>query len=134
MRTGDRGVGRHGERRETFEPGVDIRAKVTILADGVRGNLTKQLIRRSRITVGNQPQVFALGIKELWDVPAARLPGGTVMHTLGISARSGGIRRRVHLRDVRRRGCRLASWRASTTKIRCSIRTSPSSNSSCTRL
>ena len=83
VRTGDRGIGRHGEKRETFEPGVDIHAKVTILADGVRGNLTKQLIRRSRITVGNQPQVFALGIKELWDVPAGRLPGGTVMHTLG---------------------------------------------------
>ena len=83
VRTGDRGIGRHGEKRETFEPGVDIRAKVTILADGVRGNLTKQLIRRSRITVGNQPPLFALGIKELWDVPAGRLPGGTVTHTLG---------------------------------------------------
>ena len=83
VRTGDRGIGRHGEKRDTFEPGVDIHAKVTILADGVRGNLTKQLTRRSRMTVGRQPQSFALGIKELWDVPAARLPGGTVMHTLG---------------------------------------------------
>ena len=83
VRTGDRGIGRHGEQRANFEPGVDIRAKVTILADGVRGNLTKQLIRRSRIAVGREPQTFALGIKELWDVPAGRLPGGTVMHTLG---------------------------------------------------
>ena len=83
VRTGDRGTGRHGEKRPTFEPGVDIRAKVTILADGVRGNLTKQLMRRSRVTVGNQPQQFAIGIKELWDVPAGRLPAGTVMHTLG---------------------------------------------------
>jgi electron-transferring-flavoprotein dehydrogenase len=83
VRTGDRGISRHGEKRETFEQGVDIHAKVTILADGVRGNLTKQLIRRSRITVGHQPQLFALGIKELWDVPKGRLPGGTVMHTLG---------------------------------------------------
>src|SRR5687768_841788 len=83
VRTGDRGVSRHGEKRATFEPGVDIRAKVTILADGVRGNLTKQLSRRSRINVGKQPQVFALGIKELWEVPAGRLPGGTVMHTVG---------------------------------------------------
>jgi electron-transferring-flavoprotein dehydrogenase len=83
VRTGDRGISKRGEKRGTFEPGVDIHAKVTILADGVRGNLTKQLIRRSRITVGNQPQVFALGIKELWEVPAGRLPGGTVMHTLG---------------------------------------------------
>lgn len=83
VRTGDRGIGRHGEKRPAFEPGVDIHAKVTILADGVRGNLTKQLTRRSRIAVGNQPQLFAIGIKELWDVPAGRLAGGTVMHTLG---------------------------------------------------
>ena len=83
VRTGDRGIGRHGEPRQAFEPGVDIRAKVTILADGVRGNLTKQLIRRSRIAVGSQPQLFAIGIKELWDVPAGRLAAGTVMHTLG---------------------------------------------------
>jgi electron-transferring-flavoprotein dehydrogenase len=83
VRTGDRGVGRHGDKRSTFEPGVDIRAKVTILADGVRGNLTKQLMRRSRMTVGNQPQVFAIGIKELWDVPRGRVAAGIVMHTLG---------------------------------------------------
>ncbi|MSO55402.1 MAG: electron transfer flavoprotein-ubiquinone oxidoreductase [Acidobacteria bacterium] len=83
VRTGDRGVGRHGDRRGTFEPGVEIRAKVTILADGVRGNLTKQLIRRSRIAVGRQPPVYSLGIKELWDVPAGRLAAGTVVHTLG---------------------------------------------------
>ena len=47
VRTGDRGIGRQGEPRATFEAGVDIRAKVTILADGVRGNLTKQLMRRA---------------------------------------------------------------------------------------
>ena len=46
VRTGDRGIGRHGEVKSTFEPGVDIRAKVTILSDGVRGNLTKALVRR----------------------------------------------------------------------------------------
>jgi electron-transferring-flavoprotein dehydrogenase len=82
-RTGDRGIGRHGDKRDTFEPGVDVRAKVTILADGVRGNLTKQLIRRSRIAVDKQPQVFALGIKEVWEVPTGRLSAGTVIHTLG---------------------------------------------------
>jgi electron-transferring-flavoprotein dehydrogenase len=83
VRTGDRGVSRHGAKRAVFEPGVDIHAKVTILADGVRGNLTKQLMRRTRITVGNQPQLFALGIKELWDVPAGRLAAGSVLHTMG---------------------------------------------------
>ncbi len=83
VRTGDRGIGRHGEKRGAFEPGVEIRAKVTILADGVRGNLTRQLIRRSSIAAGHQPQVFALGIKELWDVPPGRVAAGTVIHTLG---------------------------------------------------
>jgi electron-transferring-flavoprotein dehydrogenase len=83
VRTGDRGVGRHGEKRDAFEPGVDITAKVTILADGVRGNLTKQLVRRTPIAAGSEPQLFALGIKELWEVPAGRLAAGTVVHTLG---------------------------------------------------
>ena len=83
VRTGDRGIGRHGEPRGAFEPGVDVRAKVTILADGVRGNLTKQLMRRVPAIAGPEPQVFALGIKELWDVPGRRLQAGTVMHTLG---------------------------------------------------
>jgi electron-transferring-flavoprotein dehydrogenase len=83
VRTGDRGISRHGERRANYEAGVDVHAKVTILADGVRGNLTKQLMRRSQIMVGNQPQVFALGIKELWDIPSNRLGAGTVIHTLG---------------------------------------------------
>ena len=69
VRTGDRGIGKHGERKSTFEPGVDIRAKVTILADGVRGNLTKTLVKRLNLDAGKLPQVYALGIKELWEVP-----------------------------------------------------------------
>ena len=83
VRTGDRGIGRHGDRKTSFEPGVDIRAKVTIFADGARGNLTKQLMRRTRIAVGAQPQSFAIGIKELWEVPAGRITAGSVMHTIG---------------------------------------------------
>jgi electron-transferring-flavoprotein dehydrogenase len=83
VRTGDRGISRHGEKKAGFEPGVDVRAKVTILADGVRGNLTKQLLRRTTIAVGNQPQLFALGIKELWEVPPGRLAAGSVLHTIG---------------------------------------------------
>ncbi len=88
VRTGDRGIGRLGERRSTFEPGVDIRAKVTILADGVRGNLTKQLLRRLPLAHGREPQQFAIGIKELWELPADRLAAGTVIHTLGYPLRS----------------------------------------------
>ncbi len=87
VRTGDRGVGRHGDRKSSFEPGVDIRAKVTILCDGVRGNLTKALVRRLALSEGRLPQLYAIGIKELWEVPADRVPAGTVIHTMGFPLR-----------------------------------------------
>jgi electron-transferring-flavoprotein dehydrogenase len=87
VRTGDRGIGRHGEQKPTFEPGVDVMAKVTIFCDGVRGNLTKELLRRLQLGDGRQPQQFAIGLKELWDIPAGRIPAGTVMHTMGYPLR-----------------------------------------------
>ena len=83
VRTGDRGIDRNGQRKPNFEPGVDIRAKVTVLADGVRGNLTKTLIRRFDLDAGRSPQSYAIGIKELWDVDPQRLPAGSVIHTMG---------------------------------------------------
>jgi electron-transferring-flavoprotein dehydrogenase len=87
VRTGDRGVGRHGEKKGNFEPGVDIRAKVTIFCDGVRGNLTKSLIRTLALDAGRQPQMYAIGIKELWEIPKGRLKPGTVIHTMGYPLR-----------------------------------------------
>jgi electron-transferring-flavoprotein dehydrogenase len=87
VRTGDRGIGRHGERRSSFEPGVDVRAKVTIFAEGVRGNLTKTLIHRFNLDRGCAPQIYAIGIKELWEVPPDRVAAGTVVHTLGYPLR-----------------------------------------------
>jgi electron-transferring-flavoprotein dehydrogenase len=87
VRTGDRGIGRHGEQKPTFEAGVDIRAKVTIFADGVRGNLTKELMRRLPLAAGRAPQLFAIGIKELWEVPSDRIAAGTVIHTMGYPLR-----------------------------------------------
>ncbi len=86
IRTGDRGVGKHGTSRGAVEPGADIRAKVTIFADGVRGHLTKDLLRTLQMG-GSQPAQFAIGLKELWDVPAERLAPGTVIHTLGYPLR-----------------------------------------------
>ena len=83
VRTGDRGIGKHGDKKATFEPGVEIRAKVTILCDGVRGNLTKTLIENLKLDEGRLPQLYAIGIKELWEVPKERLAAGTVVHTLG---------------------------------------------------
>ena len=86
IRTGDRGVGKHGTPRGAVEPGADIRAKVTIFADGVRGHLTKELL--GTLQMGSaQPGQFAIGLKELWDVPAGRLAPGTVIHTLGYPLR-----------------------------------------------
>ena len=88
VRTGDRGIDRHGQQKPTFEPGVDVVAKVTIFCDGVRGNLTKELLRRLQLGAGRQPQQFAVGLKELWEIPPNRIPPGTVMHTMGYPLRS----------------------------------------------
>lgn len=83
VRTGDRGIGRHGEQKRTFEPGADIHAKVTIFADGVRGHLTKELMRTLQLSAHAQPGQFAIGLKEVWEIPPDRLREGTVVHTLG---------------------------------------------------
>jgi electron-transferring-flavoprotein dehydrogenase len=88
VRTGDRGVDKHGTPRGAYEPGVDVRAQVTVFADGVRGNLTKQLLRRLPLSHGRNPQQFAIGIKEVWEVPAGRTTPGTVIHTMGWPLRS----------------------------------------------
>jgi len=82
VRTGDRGIGKHGTPRGAVEPGADIRAKVTIFADGVRGHLTKELTRDLQLG-STHPAQFGIGLKELWDVPKDRLAPGTVIHTLG---------------------------------------------------
>ncbi len=87
VRTGDRGVGKDGRPRGTFEPGADIRAKVTIFADGVRGHLTKELMRTLQLGNHFHPAQFAIGLKELWDIPKDRLAPGTVIHTLGYPLR-----------------------------------------------
>jgi electron-transferring-flavoprotein dehydrogenase len=87
VRTGDRGIDREGEHKPSFEPGVDIHAKVTIFCDGVRGNLTKELIRRFALGHNRQPEQFAIGLKELWEVPAGRLAPGSVVHSLGYPLR-----------------------------------------------
>jgi electron-transferring-flavoprotein dehydrogenase len=87
VRTRDQGIDKHGDKKSTFEAGVDIRARVTILCDGVRGNLTKGLVRRLALDEGRQPQLYAIGIKELWELPKGRFPAGTVIHSLGYPLR-----------------------------------------------
>lgn len=83
VRTGDKGINREGEQRANFEPGVNLTAKVTVLGEGPRGNLTKRLSQRLNLNDGREPQVYSLGVKELWEVPEGRVPAGRVIHTLG---------------------------------------------------
>jgi electron-transferring-flavoprotein dehydrogenase len=82
-RTGDKGIDKHGKRKSNFESGVDLRAKLTILAEGARGSLTKQLVSRLELDRGKFPQVYSIGVKELWEVPKGRLAKGAVIHTMG---------------------------------------------------
>lgn len=83
VRTADRGVNRSGQPKPNYEPGVEIRAKVTVLGEGPRGSLTKQLVERFHLDKGRNPQVYSIGIKELWEIPEGRILPGTVIHTLG---------------------------------------------------
>ncbi|HUJ13814.1 MAG TPA: electron transfer flavoprotein-ubiquinone oxidoreductase [Thermoanaerobaculia bacterium] len=83
VRTGDKGIDKNGRRKPNYEPGVDVRAKLTILAEGPRGTLTKQLAEVFDLYAGKNPQVYAVGVKEIWQLPDDRFAPGTVIHTLG---------------------------------------------------
>jgi electron-transferring-flavoprotein dehydrogenase len=85
VRTGDKGRGRDGEPLGRFEPGSDIRAQVTILAEGTQGHLTGAAIDRFRLA-GDSAQTWALGVKEVWKVPK---PLRKIIHTMGWPLRSG---------------------------------------------
>jgi electron-transferring-flavoprotein dehydrogenase len=82
VRTGDKGIDKHGNRKGTYQPGADCLAKVTVLCEGPRGTVAKQLETALGLTAGKQPQVYATGVKELWEVPAGRAQKGRVIHTL----------------------------------------------------
>jgi electron-transferring-flavoprotein dehydrogenase len=80
--TEDKGVDKSGKPKDNFTPGYELRAKVTVLAEGPRGSLTKDLVNKLKLD-GLNPQVYGLGIKELWDVAPGRIDTGYVAHTLG---------------------------------------------------
>ena len=81
--TGDMGIGKSGEKTGRFQPGVELHAKYTIFAEGCRGNLGKMLEARYRLREGKAPQVYGIGLKELWEVKPDRHVPGLVMHTAG---------------------------------------------------
>jgi electron-transferring-flavoprotein dehydrogenase len=80
VRSGDKGRGKDGEPLGNFEPGTDIKAKVTVLAEGCWGHLTGAAIKEFKLAEGREPQVWELGVKEIWKVPK---PLDRVIHTLG---------------------------------------------------
>jgi electron-transferring-flavoprotein dehydrogenase len=81
--TGDMGVLRNGEPGPNFQPGMELRAKYTLFAEGCRGHLGKRLEQRFNLRAGADPQVYGIGIKELWQVTPERHVKGLVMHTAG---------------------------------------------------
>jgi len=83
VQTGDMGVGRDGEPKGDFQPGMQLLAKYTVLAEGARGHLTKRVKAHFDLERDCQPQVYGLGIKELWDIDPAKHVPGRVLHTQG---------------------------------------------------
>ncbi len=81
--TGDMGVSRDGSRSAQFQPGMELRATYTIFAEGCRGSLTKALFERFQLRQLCDAQTYAIGIKELWEIPAANHKPGLVEHTIG---------------------------------------------------
>jgi len=80
--TDDKGLDKNGKPKSNYTPGYELRAKVTVLAEGPRGSLTKQLVSRAKLD-GFNPQVYSIGVKELWEVPEENIRPGFVAHTMG---------------------------------------------------
>ncbi|MGN6622283.1 MAG: electron transfer flavoprotein-ubiquinone oxidoreductase [Sphingomonas sp.] len=81
--TGDMGVARDGSHKPDYQPGLELHAKYTLFAEGARGHLTKELIRLFDLRADCDPQIYGIGIKELWDIPADQHVPGRVIHTQG---------------------------------------------------
>ena len=87
IRTGDKGINKEGIRKASFEPGVDILAKAVVFGEGARGSLTKQLVERLKLDQERNPQVYAIGVKEIWELSEQSSLKGRVIHTLGFPLR-----------------------------------------------
>jgi electron-transferring-flavoprotein dehydrogenase len=81
--TGNVGVGKDGEPHDGFQLGMELHGKYTVFAEGARGQLGKQLIAKFKLDAGRDPQSWAIGIKELWEVPPEKAKPGLVVHTAG---------------------------------------------------
>ncbi len=99
--TGDMGVGRDGEQTSNYEPGIELRGKYTLIAEGVRGSLAKQLIARFALDAQSDAAKYGIGIKELWEVEPAKHRLGLVTHTMGwpLDSSTGGGSFMYHLEN-----------------------------------
>lgn len=89
VRTGDKGLDKHGGRKSNFEPGMYLKAKVTIFAEGTRGSLFQQVAKRLGLMDGKNPDVYELGVKEIIQCPAGTVEAGHVIHTMGYPLTKG---------------------------------------------
>jgi electron-transferring-flavoprotein dehydrogenase len=80
--TEDKGVDKNGKPKDNYTPGYELRAKITVLAEGTRGSLTKKLVEKKHLENIN-PQTYGIGIKELWELQSGKIRPGYVAHTLG---------------------------------------------------
>jgi len=83
VRTDDKGLDKQNQKKSNFEPGYDLKAKITVLSEGTRGSLTKQLIGRFGLDKERNPQTYGVGVKELWELPSGRIAAGEVIYTAG---------------------------------------------------
>ncbi len=81
--TRDTGINKEGEKTESFEPGFELHARQTVFAEGCHGSLTKTLIKKFDLRADSDPQTYALGVKELWEIDPAKHEEGSVTHTIG---------------------------------------------------
>ena len=90
IQVGDMGIDRHGEKTANYTPGMELRAKYTLFAEGCRGHLAKRLLAKYQLDKDADPQHYAIGIKEQWTVPAAQHKPGLVVHSAGWPLSVGG--------------------------------------------
>lgn len=99
--TGDFGVARDGGQKDGYQPGMELRGKYTLIAEGARGSLAKKLIDRYDLSAGKEPQKFGIGLKELWRVKPEHHKPGLVKHTMGwpLDGQTGGGSFMYHFGD-----------------------------------
>jgi len=83
VKTKDTGVDHHGVKQKNYQEGTVVKASITVFAEGTRGSAVKTVIKKLNLDTGKNPQIYSLGVKEIWKVPKGRIEAGSVKHTFG---------------------------------------------------